>query len=63
MFSSVVNKAASVLKENRHVVNFTNYVTSDEHKKRLKTLPVRVVNPGDEDRWDRLFFVSYDGRV
>ena len=43
MFSHVTNKATSVLQDNRNVVNYSNYVTSDEHKKRMKILPVRVL--------------------
>lgn len=49
MFSSVLKKAAIVLKENRHVLNYTNYVTSDTHKKRMKTLPKRLLI--SRDKW------------
>lgn len=45
MFATVTNKAGSVLKENRGVVNFKNYVTSEAHKVRMKTFPKRLQIP------------------
>lgn len=49
MFSNITTKATRVLNENRHVVNYINYVTSDEHKKRMKTMPKRLQIP--RDKW------------
>lgn len=48
MFTGVTNKAASVLKENRGVANFTEYVTSDAHKARIKTFPERLKIPRNQ---------------
>jgi len=48
MFAIVSKKAASVINDARHMVNYSNYVTSDEHKNRMKTLPKKLRIPRDQ---------------
>lgn len=49
MFSTITKKAANVLADNRQLVDYRNYVTSDAHKNRMKHLPKRLQIP--RDKW------------
>ena len=44
MFSTITTNAANVLADNRQLVDYRNYVTSEAHKNRMKRLPVGTLS-------------------